>query len=132
MGPEVVSVPTFEQSAQKLAAYVVDSIPKAGNFVVEQAPDVLRQIVYLDIAQSVAGGSMFLIAAIVMTVLLRPIFRLSARKSEDTGGASVIPSILAIVACVAMFVNAAVCFHGAVGPAVAPKAWILQRAGILK
>jgi len=152
--PESVT-PTLEQSAQKVAAYLADTIPQAGDFVIEQAPDVVRQIITLDLYRSLACALLFVIAS-AFVAGLSLVFRNRARAAWKAHNA--IPGdvkwdttayndrsyakgayegwttgwIVSIVCAGLLWIGVSTHLYNAIGPAFAPKAHLLQRIGVLK
>ena len=129
---EVSTIPTLEQSAQKVAAYLADTIPQAGDFVIEQAPDVVRELVALDLYRALGKASIYLVLFLVGMVFTRKLFAFGKKWGEDSEGASFIPFAAVIAACPILLGCSLSNAYAAIGPAFAPKAHLLERIGVLK
>ena len=135
----VKAVPTIEESTQRIAAYIAEVIPKTGDFVIEQAPDVLQQIVRLDLYRAVMNSAVFAaldVALVILVVLGLRTLRRNLGKSGEVADAGKFLGGMAAGVAVFMLVILLPLTAGGVrstlGPLFAPKAHLLERIGVLK
>jgi hypothetical protein len=126
----MASTPTTQQSIDKIAAYIADALPKAGDFALEQAPDVLQQIIALDFWRAVYGGVVLGACSVVLWIIVWRSVRCLADNDMDTRG--FVGTVFGGIAAVLCTIGFCVVTEGAIAPIFAPKAHLLERIGVLK
>ena len=116
-----------DERVAKILDWLADRVTKAENFVLEQAPDVVQQIIAFDMVHSIA----VLVGCILGIVIVSIVFT-AILKTKETGDFIALCFMGSIGA---MFVCTVIVFVQATHIAqmhVAPKAYLLQRVGVLK
>lgn len=123
-----------DERVAKILDWLADRITKAESFVLEQAPDVVQQIITMDVIGAVIHAAVLVAAALVSFAVGAWLWRVAGRFSDPTDVAGT-----RIVGCGLIWFASSACLFFAVGDATlvvkatyAPKAYLLTRVGVLK
>lgn len=119
-----------DERISKILDWLADRITKAESFVLEQAPDIVQQIVSMDCATA-----WLTVAAMVFLIFLGicayGVFWFCSRSMPDRGFARAMAAMfLMLLGIPAIELGANL--KTAIKCHVAPKAYLLERVGVLK
>lgn len=123
-----------DERVGKILDWLTDRITKAEGFVLEQAPDVIQQIITMDVITS----AVWLLAFVVSVFAIMSAYRLvwvSSSKWKDEQDRVMARGILGFIAglfLIALAVGITISLATIAKAKYAPKAYLLERVGVLK
>lgn len=103
----------------------------AKNFLVEQAPDVVRQLVTFNLAYHIALIVIALVIAIASVLAARKVYDMIRGSDDNDGAAMPLAVFLAIVASMAWVPMFAIGLRETLELWLAPKVWLIEYAAHL-
>ena len=112
-------------------AWLAQRITKAETFILEQAPDVIQQIIVMDFVQAISVA-LCLAMAVPFVVLTLWLGWKSAGKSNDPIFFKAILWMIGVAVLALLSISIAKNATQAIRIYCAPKAYLLERVGILR
>lgn len=112
-------------------AWLAQRITKAETFILEQAPDVIQQIIVMDFVQAISVA-LCLAMAVPFVVLMLWLGWKSAGKSNDPIFFKAILWMIGVAVLALLSISIAKNATQAIRIHCAPKAYLLERVGILR
>lgn len=112
-------------------AWLAQRITKAETFILEQAPDVIQQIIVMDFVQAISVA-LCLAMAVPFVVLMLWLGWKSAGKSDDPILFKAILWMIGVAVLALLSISIAKNATQAIRIHCAPKAYLLERVGILR
>lgn len=112
-------------------AWLAQRITKAETFILEQAPDVIQQIIVMDFVQAISVA-LCLAMAVPFVVLMLWLGWKSAGKSNDPIFFKAILWMIGVAVLALLSISIAKNATQAIRAHCAPKAYLLERVGILR
>ncbi len=122
--------PQVNEALGKIVTWLGEKLPQAGDFVISEAPSVIRQIIYLDIARSSVIAVLSAIGIIILYRLYKQCIFLTT--DCDTEAVGVIGIVLSGTAIIVLAITISCQIYNMTGPIFAPKAYLLERIGVLR
>lgn len=117
----------MEPEAEKIVKFLADSLEQGKDFVLSQAPDVVRELVAWERLYNFSVAAVALCAAIALAFLSLSLYR-KAKSADEADKVDLLGGVLLVCLCVAVV---AAClsiayFYNGLQWAVAPKYSVLQ------
>lgn len=125
----------IDERISKILDWMADRVSKTENFVLEQAPDVIQQIVTMDAVDSMlVGACLVLLAGVIAMVCAIIMYRTSRTKNPDTEKSTAygMTTFIGGFAVVVVMFFAVANFRTCIKATYAPKGYLMERIGVLK
>jgi hypothetical protein len=114
------------QKAELAMVEIIDSLLKAKDFAVDQAPDVIRQLMIWNAIEWVGYGVLWItILGLCVWLLIDCIRKKEPHNDYEIG------AFLSAVGCFIMTLSVFICVFGVLKIWLAPKVWLIEYAANL-
>jgi hypothetical protein len=87
----------MEEKAIKIMDFILNTLQTTKDFVIEQAPDVVRQMLNYDLINCITWMFVFIFIIIVGILLFKPLKKFAYKYNDESDGVSFIPIILVTI-----------------------------------